>query len=80
MRTTEAGVKIDLEIDVVASGRATYTPATRMEPADAGVEDIEIYLNPRYVPDWLDADRFNEMIQACIKEDKLANFLYSCVE
>ena len=80
MNTTKAGVKIDLEIDVIASGRAFYTPATRTEPEDAGVEDIEIYLNPRYVPDWLDADRFNEMLQACIKEDKLANFLYSCVE
>jgi len=80
MKTTEVGVKIDLEIDVVASGRATYTPATRMEPEDAGVEDIEIYLNPRYVPDWLDADRFNELLQSCIKEHKLANLLYSCAE
>ena len=80
MKTTEAGVKIDLEIDVIASGRATYTPATRMEPEDAGVEDIEIYLNPRYVPDWLDADRFNELLQSCIREHKLANLLYSCAE
>ena len=80
MNTTEAGVKIDLEIDVIASGRATYTPATRMEPEDAGVEDIEIYLNPRYVPDWLDADRFNELLQSCIREHKLANLLYSCAE
>jgi len=80
MNTTKAGVKIDLEIDVIASGRATYTPATRTEPEDAGVEDIEIYLNPRYVPDWLDADRFNELLQSCIKEHKLANLLYSCAE
>ena len=80
MKTTEAGDKIDLEIDVIASGRATYTPATRTEPEDAGVEDIEIYLNPRYVPDWLDAERFNELLQSCIREHKLANLLYSCVE
>jgi hypothetical protein len=80
MKTTEVGVTIDLEIDVIAFGRAIYTPATRTEPEDAGVEDIEIYLDPKYVPDWLDADRFNELLQSCIKEDKLANFLYSCVE
>jgi len=80
MKTTIAGFKIDLEIDVVASGRATYTPATRTQPEEAGVEDIEICLDPRYVPDWLDADRFNELLQSCIKEEKLATFLYSCVE
>ena len=80
MKTTETGVRLELEIDIVATGRATYTEQTMWEPADAGVEDIEVYLDPRYAPDWLDVDRFNELLESCIKEEKLANLLYSTAD